>query len=372
MKGRIFLLGDDKLRPMNEQPYDSEDLLQRLLADYPELLAGDQIDEADPRRWLLVNRELGIPDNEGGPSRWAVDHLFLDQDGIPTLIEVKRSSDTRIRREVVGQLLEYAAHAAAHWPVDTIRDALAARYEKPATPIEQVLAEAFGIDADEEAYWQRVETNLSVGRLRLIFVADKIHRELRRVVEFLNKHMSPMEVLAIEIRQFVGEGHSSLVPRVIGLTVEAEDRKTSSSRTWTTEAFLARLERLHSEDARIAEKIVGWGQSKGLSIVGGRGAKHAGVHFVLTVRDVEMKPFNLYEDYHEGYLYLAFGQMGPALSMDERAEFCERVNQIEGLNVLPQKINPGIGFSALRAERALDTLLGALEWMVERIRAVGA
>jgi len=29
---------------------------------------------------------------------WALDHLLLDQDAIPTLVEVKRSSDTRIRK----------------------------------------------------------------------------------------------------------------------------------------------------------------------------------------------------------------------------------------------------------------------------------
>jgi hypothetical protein len=29
---------------------------------------------------------------------------------VPTLLEVKRSSDTRIRREVVGQMLDYAAN----------------------------------------------------------------------------------------------------------------------------------------------------------------------------------------------------------------------------------------------------------------------
>ena len=36
-------------------------------------------------------------------------------------MEVKRSSDTRIRREVVGQLIEYAANAVVYWPVDTLR-----------------------------------------------------------------------------------------------------------------------------------------------------------------------------------------------------------------------------------------------------------
>ena len=48
MNGRIFLLDGDDLRPMDEQPYDSEDLLQRLLAQHPDLLAGDQIDDSEP------------------------------------------------------------------------------------------------------------------------------------------------------------------------------------------------------------------------------------------------------------------------------------------------------------------------------------
>jgi hypothetical protein len=112
MSGGIFLVRDnDELVEMTEQPYNSEDILQELLAKYPNLLAGDQMDSEEPRRWLLVTREMGLPSDDLEGNRWSVDHLFLDQDGIPTLVEVKRSSDTRLRREVVGQLLEYAGHA---------------------------------------------------------------------------------------------------------------------------------------------------------------------------------------------------------------------------------------------------------------------
>jgi hypothetical protein len=57
----------------------------------------------------------------GSGNRWSVDHLFLDQDAIPTIVEVKRSSDTRIRREVVGQMLDYAANAVVYWAVEAIR-----------------------------------------------------------------------------------------------------------------------------------------------------------------------------------------------------------------------------------------------------------
>ncbi|HEX8903569.1 MAG TPA: hypothetical protein VF771_01865 [Longimicrobiaceae bacterium] len=119
MSRGIFLIGaDDRLVELREQPYDSEDLLQRLLASYPSLLASDQIDPETPRRWLLVSRETAVPGVFGAAGRWSLDHLFLDQDAVPTLVEVKRSTDTRIRREVVGQMLDYAANAVVYWPVE--------------------------------------------------------------------------------------------------------------------------------------------------------------------------------------------------------------------------------------------------------------
>ena len=98
LAGRIYLLKEDsRLLAMEEAPYDSERLLQKLLADYPDLLAGDQINADEPRRWLLVTRKMAVPGELDGAGRWSLDHLFLDQDAVPTLVEVKRSSDTRIR-----------------------------------------------------------------------------------------------------------------------------------------------------------------------------------------------------------------------------------------------------------------------------------
>jgi hypothetical protein len=125
VSGGIFLLrGEDELVAMVETAYDSEDVLQALLARFPDLLGGDQLAGDAPRRWLLVGREAALPSEEDGGGRWSVDHLFLDQDAIPTLVEVKRSSDTRIRREVIGQMLDYAANAVVYWPIDTLRAVL--------------------------------------------------------------------------------------------------------------------------------------------------------------------------------------------------------------------------------------------------------
>jgi hypothetical protein len=80
----VFILKDEnQLIAMQNANFVTENDLQRLLASFPALLAGNQIDTEAPRRFVLVSREQPIPSEEGGPGRWSVDHLFLDQDGIP-------------------------------------------------------------------------------------------------------------------------------------------------------------------------------------------------------------------------------------------------------------------------------------------------
>ena len=64
-------------RAETEAPYDSEDVLQGLLARFPDLLAGDQFAGGEAQRWVLIDRESRVPDEEGGVGRWSLDHLFL-------------------------------------------------------------------------------------------------------------------------------------------------------------------------------------------------------------------------------------------------------------------------------------------------------
>ena len=218
MAEKIFHLNETgDLEPMNEEQFDLEARLQELVADYPELLSGEQMNPDNPPRFILVDREQGIADIIGRSNRWSLDHLLIDQDAIPTLVEAKRSSNSQIRREIVGQMMDYAAHATQTWNVGDIRQA----FEERAADPDAELAKLLGEEPDIEKFWQDVETNLRAARLRLLFVADGIPDELTRVVEFLNEQMPGIEVLAVEIKQFRGDTGSTLVPRVIGRTAEA-------------------------------------------------------------------------------------------------------------------------------------------------------
>ncbi len=377
MSGGIFLIqsGGDLLE-MKEQPYDSEAVLQELLAKYPNLLAGDQMDGMTPRRWLLISREMGVPSEEDGYDRWSLDHLFLDQDAIPTLIEVKRSSDTRSRREVVGQMLDYAANAIVYWPIEAIRarfeDNCRQRGVDPAKEVEMLL----GPDSDKEIFWQQVKTNLQAGRVRMVFVADVIPSELRRIVEFLNGQIDPAEVLAVEIRQFVGQGLKTLVPRVFGQTVEAERKKRgagTAKKQWDESSFFEDLLRRRDEkEAEAARAILTWARKTVPRVWWGKGAKDASFFPMLDYKGVEHFVTSVWT---YGRVEIPFQWMLTRKPFDaeaKRLELRDRLNKIPGVEIPPDKITsrPTIPLAVLTNDAALKAFLGVLDWYIEKVKEV--
>jgi hypothetical protein len=269
---KIFLVTpQDNLTTMTETAYVKEDVLQTFLERYPDLLGGDQINPNAPRRWLLVRREMPIPDDETDTGRWSLDHLFLDQDGVPTFVECKRATDTRSRREVVAQMLDYAANGVEYWGIDRIRQAAAETAQAQGQELDEQVRRLANMDdeAEVEPYWKTVEENLRRGRVRLLFVADETTKELRRLVEFLNDKIAAVEVLAVEIKQFLGEGQTALVPRVIGITETARQAKGSAPTTKRTQTPAEFLANCTPEAARVFETVIGRAQAKGHTIYWG-------------------------------------------------------------------------------------------------------
>jgi hypothetical protein len=375
MAGGIYLVTDSgELVEMRERTYASEELLQELLAKYPQLLAGDQIDSTAPRRWLLVTREMGVPSEEDGGNRWAVDHLFLDQDGVPTIVEVKRSNDTRIRREVVGQMLDYAANGVVYWPIEEVRSRFERTCETRAAKPADVLAEFLGPEADPTAFWQSTKTNLQAGRVRLVFVADRIPPELRRIVEFLNSHMDPTEILAIEIKQYVGgEKLRTLVPRVIGQTEEAQQKKSAGVRDpkqWDEQMFFADLRARRPEGEAVARAILNWAQDRGMRISWGRGGQD-GSFFLIIDRD-RTKHY-LISVWTYGRLEVLFELMKTRPPFDNEARRCDllhRLNQISGAKFPEDAImrRPRIDLADLTDKSFLEKFLGVLDWALTTIK----
>ena len=288
MAERIWIRGHEGgLEGLQEKTFGSEFQLQELIAEHPELIDGEQIRPDDARRWILVDREKGIAETADTGARWSLDHLIIDQDARPTLVEVKLRDNSDIHRKIVGQVLEYAAHASETWTADDLRRTFEESARSNALDPDEEIAELLQ-DKDEagvDGFWDRVSTNLAAKRLRLLFISDRIPDRLARVVEFLNGQMRTVEVLAVEVKRFRGSTGEIFVPRVIGRTAKATGGSSGAqSSKLTRESFLADFR--HDRHREAAARLLDAAERNGAGFRWGKHLVSVTVKCSLSVQPV--------------------------------------------------------------------------------------
>jgi hypothetical protein len=238
--------------------------LQNLLAKNLDLIPGDQVDPENPRRWLLVKREMIVEDPGTAEGRWSLDFLIVDQDGIPTLVECKRFRDTRARREVIGQMFDYAANASFYLSRDRLVQYLEERARERGIDIDALVGTvepSGGVSLD--GFLELVENNINQGQLRLVFFMEQSSPELRSIVAFLNSQMERTEVCLVEAKQFENHGTRVVVPTLWGYTEQARRvkktvtvQRSGARRIWNEESF--REDVVRRLDAAAAREVLGF------------------------------------------------------------------------------------------------------------------
>jgi hypothetical protein len=370
----VFLRQGDGFLALHEQRYETEPVLQKLIAEHPEILVGHS-DEENRTAWVLVKQEASIADEQEPGRRMSLDHLYLDAEAVPTFVEVKRSSDTRIRREVVGQMLDYAANAGANWKVELLRSWFEARCKQRDEEPEQVLREAFPDVEDVDVYWEAVGTNLAAGKLRLVFVADEIPPRLRRIIEFLNGQMTETEVLAIEVKQYVDEDgfQQTIVPRVVGQTEAARLAKgRPDPRAWDRESILAEIAAQRGEpEALVARRVFAWVDERGdLRSYFGSG-KAGSFQAGLQKGNAYLFPFVLYTYGRMEVQFQFIRRRPPFDDIGLREQLRQKLDAIPRVDVPPDALDrrPPISLANLTRQATLDQVLAAFDWAFEQALA---
>lgn len=197
--------------------WQDEKSLQQILSQNPTMLPGITSTDA------AAIEEFPIY----GSGR--VDILAVEPDGTLTLCEVKLRRNPEIRRQVLGQVLAYAAGLTA-MTYDEVDREFAARSDSAS-----LASHVLGTEADPSdiaSFKAAVMARLRSGSFRLVLAVDELTDELKSTIDYLAAHSSAsMELVAIEVA-YASDGEVEvLVPRVWGASSAPQTgtARTSSS-----------------------------------------------------------------------------------------------------------------------------------------------
>src|SRR5690606_6414770 len=102
--GQPILIRDDKSNGLERIPLDekafNEDWIQKLIHNNTDILPINEIDTGFTPA-ISIGREIST-------TAGYIDNLFISPDGYLTIVETKLWRNPEARREVVGQILDYA------------------------------------------------------------------------------------------------------------------------------------------------------------------------------------------------------------------------------------------------------------------------
>lgn len=231
--------------------YENESALQQILHDHPNLVPG------------VSEQAVACREFRSGAGR--ADVVILDAQGKLTLVECKLAANPQVRREVIGQVLDYASRM---WRMDV--DGFERVWRRTdggrVSPFEE-------LDDQDGRTRTAVKENLASGRFNLVLAVDDLNDDVKRIVEFLNAVTVPATgVIVVEFTHAQDGDVEILIPTAYGTDlVEAKAAVHAANEpTWGEEDFLAWCDANDPTATPLILEFLGALRSAGFQIVGGR------------------------------------------------------------------------------------------------------
>jgi hypothetical protein len=187
-----------------------EGYIQALVHEHPSILP---IAEIDPifKGAVAVCRELETP---AGP----IDNFLVTPSGLPVLVECKLWRNAEARREVVGQILDYAKELARFTVSDLQREVAKRRGGGPSGLLD--IVRAADPTVEEVEFNDNLTANLRRGRFLLLLVGDGIRERVEVIAEYLQAHAGlhfSLGLVELPIYE-LPDGGRIVAPRVLAHT----------------------------------------------------------------------------------------------------------------------------------------------------------
>ena len=253
---KILIQDEHGVREL-EEGYATEEELQTFLKEHPDLMPLEEIDLNAPPL-LCIGWEVGLASG-------AEDILYIDPNGLLTVVETKLRRNPEARREVVGQILEYAAQMSTWIATDVERQA--EKFFNSSVCPEQyrgcTLERALRVFLESsellpefsyEYFLEQVAGNIERGQFRLVIAIDEPPEPLLKTVEFVNRFSERFEMYLMQLKRFcdLARDQNIFVPALFG---KVAGRGPRQRREWSWERYVKELG-WSAEDVQSVKSLV--------------------------------------------------------------------------------------------------------------------
>ena len=181
---------------------------------------------------------------------------------------------------------------------------------------------------ENESFYEKIGQNLRGANYRILIAMDKVTKQVKNLIEFLNKH-TDLKFLALEIKRYVGNGLEIILPYTYGGEIIREP--SPQPPIWVREKLEPEIEKI--SDLQLRERL-----TKIMEIALRKKAfdPSRGKVPQFSIKHVGGKVLNF--DIH-GNIYAFFGinEVRKFPSNEDRYRFVEK---LKALKLLPKDINP--------------------------------
>jgi hypothetical protein len=209
-KMKILIRTNQKERweRLNHTEYSGEAHLQDILYHDPDLIPIEDVpSQTDLSSIRLMLKEVGLPGSGN------TDLIGVDKNGNIFIIETKLARNPEAKRQVIGQILEYAAflhEKGIDWLDDVVRK------QKEGVSIAEYFEELNEPNWDKEEFERNLRDSLNEGTFKLFIAVDEMNADLQRIINYMNNVLH-VDIYALELRHFGDKtGMEILVPNVHG------------------------------------------------------------------------------------------------------------------------------------------------------------
>ena len=190
-----------------------EEWLQRILEQTPSVLPTAEIAPIFAPL-ICVAREVHVKTDDNNSGR--IDNLYISKDGYLVIVETKLWNNPESRREVVGQILDYAKEVR-EWDWTTLDNIYRAYHKIKGSLFDAIVAAGYKTAGDQADFIDNVNNNIRTAQFLLMIVGDGIRSGVEKIAEYMNASSPDMmhRLALCELGVYdMGNGRRLVVPQL--------------------------------------------------------------------------------------------------------------------------------------------------------------